>query len=68
MMTPKGSSFLYAKRERQALLDPLVVSWGYKSDHPSHSAFLDYHQTQGTRDFSAFLCIPAALEFMQKFE
>ena len=67
MMTPKGSSFLYAKRERQALLDPLVVSWGYKSDHPSHSAFLDYHQTQGTRDFSAFLCIPAALEFMQKF-
>jgi isopenicillin-N epimerase len=67
MMTPKGSSFLYANRERQALLDPLVVSWGYKSDHPSHSAFLDYHQTQGTRDFSAFLCIPAALEFMQKF-
>ena len=65
MMTPKGSSFLFAKRERQALLEPLVVSWGYKSDHPSHSAFLDYHQTQGTRDFSAFLCIPAALQFME---
>ena len=34
MMTPKGSSFLFAKRERQSMLEPLVVSWGYKSDHP----------------------------------
>lgn len=67
MMAPKGCSFLYAKRDRQAMLDPLVVSWGYKSDHPSHSRFLDYHQTQGTRDFSAFLCIPAAIEFMQQY-
>ena len=66
MMTPKGSSFLYAKKSQQSLLDPLVISWGYNSDHPSHSRFLDYHQTQGTRDFSAFLCIPAALEFMQQ--
>ena len=39
MMTPKGSSFLFVKRERQHLLEPLVVSWGYKSDHPSHSTF-----------------------------
>ena len=67
MMTPKGSSFLYTKRERQSLLDPLVISWGYNSDHPSHSKFLDYHQTQGTRDFSAFLCIPSALAFMNQY-
>ena len=67
MMTPKGSSFLFAKKEMQSLLEPLVVSWGYNSDHPSHSLFLDYHQTQGTRDFSAFLCIPASLEFMKKY-
>ena len=67
MMTPKGSSFLFAKKETQSLLEPLVVSWGYNSDHPSHSLFLDYHQTQGTRDFTAFLCIPASLEFMKKY-
>jgi len=66
MMTPKGSSFLFAKKSQQSLLDPLVISWGYKSDHPSHSRFLDYHQTQGTRDFSAFLCIPAAIDFMKQ--
>ena len=65
MLTPKGSSFLYAKSEFQHLLDPLVVSWGYKSAFPSHSQFLDYHQLQGTRDFSAFLTIPTAIEFMQ---
>jgi isopenicillin-N epimerase len=27
---------------------------------------LDYHQQQGTRDFSAFCCIPAAISFMKE--
>lgn len=66
MMTPKGSSFLYVKNEHQHLFDPLIVSWGYQSTAPSQSQFLDYHQMQGTRDFSAFLCIPNAIEFMQQ--
>jgi isopenicillin-N epimerase len=66
MMTPKGSSFLYVKKERQYLADPLVVSWGYKAMYPSHSTFLDYHQTQGTRDTAAFYCIPAAIKFMEE--
>lgn len=68
MMTPKGSSFLYVKKEWQDRFDPLVVSWGYNSTTPSHSRFLDYHQTQGTRDFSAFLCIPEAIAFMDKYD
>jgi isopenicillin-N epimerase len=68
MMTPKGSSFLYVKKEWQDRFDPLVVSWGYNSTTPSHSKFLDYHQTQGTRDFSAFLCIPEAIAFMEKYD
>ncbi|HWY37347.1 MAG TPA: aminotransferase class V-fold PLP-dependent enzyme [Bacteroidia bacterium] len=66
MMTPKGCSFLYVKKEFQELFDPLVVSWGYESTYPSHSLFLDYHQMQGTRDFSAFLTVPKAIEFMKK--
>ena len=66
MMTPKGSSFLYVKKEYQHLFDPLIVSWGYDAAFPSHSQFLDYHQMQGTRDFSAFLTIPTAIEFMQQ--
>lgn len=66
MLTPKGSSFLYVKKELQHLFDPLVVSWGYNAMFPSHSKFLDYHQMQGTRDFSAFLTIPDAINFMQQ--
>ncbi len=67
MLTPKGSSFLYVKRTLQSTIDPLVISWGYDSDHPGKSQFLDYHTQQGTRDYSAFLTIPAAIEFRQKF-
>lgn len=66
MMAPKGSSFLYVKKELQHIIDPLVVSWGYHALFPSHSTFLDYHQMNGTRDYSAFLTIPAAIEFMQQ--
>ncbi len=66
MLTPKGSSFLYVKKGLQHLFDPLMISWGYESDHPSYSRFLDYHQLQGTRDYSAFLTIPAAIQFMEE--
>jgi len=66
MLTPKGCSFLYVKKEFQSLFDPLIVSWGYESTAPSHSQFLDYHQMQGTRDFSAFLTVPKAIEFLKE--
>ncbi len=39
MMTPKGSSFLYVKKEQQKRVDPLVISWGYKALAPSDSLF-----------------------------
>lgn len=66
MMTPKGCSFLYVKKEHQYLFDSLVVSWGYEAAFPSNSQFIDYHQMQGTRDFSAFLTVPRAIAFMQE--
>ncbi|RYY55116.1 MAG: aminotransferase class V-fold PLP-dependent enzyme [Chitinophagaceae bacterium] len=68
MMTPKGSAFLYVKREYQSSIDPLIISWGYKALFPSDSQFLDYHQTNGTRDYTSFLAIPAAIAFMDKYE
>ncbi|NHM08080.1 aminotransferase class V-fold PLP-dependent enzyme [Flavobacterium sp. CYK-4] len=66
MLTPKGSSFLYVKKTWQDKLDPLVVSWGYLSDTPSKSRFLDYHEMQGTRDVAAFLTAPAAIGFLSE--
>jgi isopenicillin-N epimerase len=65
MLTPKGCSFLYVKKEFQQRLDPFVVSWGYESDNPSGNEFLDYHEQQGTRDISAFLTAPAAINFLE---
>ena len=66
MMAPKGCSFLYVKKELQHQFDPLIVSWGYKSEFPSASLFLDYHQMQGTRDFSAFLTVPKVIDFLKE--
>jgi isopenicillin-N epimerase len=65
MLTPKGCSFLYVNKENQSWVDPLVVNWGYESAMPSGSQFQDYHELQGTRDISAFLTVPKALEFMK---
>ncbi|MCZ7572054.1 MAG: aminotransferase class V-fold PLP-dependent enzyme [Ardenticatenaceae bacterium] len=61
---PPGSAFLYARREVQPLLEPLVVSWGWQSETPGSSRFIDEQEWQGTRDIAAFLAVPAALEFL----
>lgn len=64
MLAPKGCSFLYVKKELQETIDPLVVSWGFQSESPGNSRFLDYHEFQGTRDIAAFLTAPVAIKFL----
>lgn len=66
MLAPKGSSFLYVKKDFQQMLDPLVVGWGYESVAPGESQFLDYQEFQGTRDISAFLCAPKVIDFLEE--
>lgn len=66
MLAPKGSSFLYVRKELQNQLEPLVVSWGYESLSPGESQFLDYHEYQGTNDISQFLCTPNVIDFLNK--
>jgi isopenicillin-N epimerase len=66
MCTPKGVSFLYVKKELQEDVHPLVVSWGWKSENPGVSKFLDWHEWQGTRDMSAFLTVPTSIKFMDE--
>lgn len=66
MLAPKGSSFLYVKKDFQEMLDPLVVGWGYESVTPGESQFLDYQEFQGTRDISAFLCTPKVIDFLEE--
>ncbi len=68
LCAPKGAGFLYARPEVQHLLKPLVVSWGYESETPSDSTFIDHHEWWGTRDIAAFLSVPAAIEFQDQHQ
>jgi isopenicillin-N epimerase len=68
LCAPKGAGFLYASPAAQRLLKPLVVSWGYESETPSGSQFVDHHEWWGTRDIAAFLSVPAAIRFQQEHD
>ena len=65
MCAPKGSSFLFVKKSLQANLKPQIMSWGEEGEDPGPSQFLMDFQWQGTRDMSAFLSIPSAINFLE---
>jgi isopenicillin-N epimerase len=69
MLSPKGAAFLYTRKEAQPLIEPLVVSWGYSANEATTagSQYLDYFQWTGTRDPSASLSVPAAIQFMEDY-
>jgi isopenicillin-N epimerase len=66
MMSPKGAGFLYARREMQHLLEPLIG--GRRQGTPQASPLVAEHQYQGTRDVASFLAVPVAIQFMQDHE
>jgi isopenicillin-N epimerase len=67
LMNVKGSAFLYVRREVQHLVEPFVVSWGYQAtpEFATGSRFVDLLQWTGTRDPSAALTVPTAIQFMK---
>ena len=67
LMNAKGSAFLYVRRQLQCLIEPLIVSWGYRAtpDIATGSRFVDYLQWTGTKDPTAALTVPDAIQFMQ---
>jgi len=66
LCSPKGAGFLYAHPNVQNLLEPLVVSWGWQSEKPGLSQFVDHHEWWGTRDIAAFLSVAAAIRFQEE--
>ena len=65
LCAPKGAGFLYVRRELQRDTHPLLVSWGYEGDDPS---FVARHEKQGTRDPSAYLTVPTAIEWQRQHD
>ncbi len=68
MCAPKSAAFLYARREAQSLVKPLVVSWGWQSETPGPSRFIDEQEWQGTRDIAAYLAVPSAIAFQAEHD
>ena len=68
LCSPKGSAFLYVRREMQNLIEPLVVSWGYESEKPGASKFVDEQEWNGTRDIAAYLSVPEAIRFCAEYD
>jgi isopenicillin-N epimerase len=66
LSAPKGAGFLYVRPELQELIEPVVVSWGWRPRDPGPSPFVDEIERQATHDPSAYLSVPAAIAFQQQ--
>jgi isopenicillin-N epimerase len=64
LCAPKGAGFLWSRPEHQEWIEPLVISWGHHED----ASFGERHGWQGTRDPSAYLSVPAAIEARGAFD
>ncbi len=75
---PKSAGFLHSRPEHQGWIEAPVVSWGHVAqDLGGHTGFDAYTgstpferrlQWQGTRDISACLAVPAAIDFQQRHD
>lgn len=64
MCTPKGAAFLHVREDRQPLIRPLVISHGANATRTDISPFRRELDWTGTRDYTPWLCIPAAIDFL----
>ena len=65
LSAPKGSGFLYARRELQRLLAPPITSWGRTVEVEHPNSFVDEFEWQGTRDLAPYLAVPAAIDYQR---
>ncbi len=64
LCTPKGSAFLWVRRDRQADVHPLTISHGAKGERPGRSRFRLEFDWTGTQDPTAWLTVPMAIEYL----
>lgn len=66
LSAPFGSGFLYVHPRRQADIRPLLTSWGKRTPDEVPPHWTDEFRWSGTSDPTAFLVMPAAIEFLEQ--
>lgn len=66
LCAPKGAGFLWVHERMHSQIEPLVVGWGYGPERGlfEENDFVSATQWLGTDDISAYLSVPAAIDFL----
>jgi len=64
LCAPKGSAFLWARRDQQRDVRPLTISHGANAVRPGRSRFRLEFDWTGTSDPTAWLTVPKAIEYL----
>lgn len=64
LCAPKGSAFLWVRREHQPEIHPLTISHGANVTRPGRSRFRLEFDWTGTADPTAWMAVPAAIDYL----
>jgi isopenicillin-N epimerase len=64
LCAPKGSAFLWVRRDRQAAVHPLTISHGATGERPGRTRFRLEFDWTGTSDPTGWLTVPKAIEYV----
>jgi isopenicillin-N epimerase len=64
LCAPKGSAFLWVRRDRQPDIHPLTISHGASATRPDRSRFRLEFDWTGTNDPTTWLTVPKAIDYL----
>ena len=66
LCAPKGSAFLYVRKDKQSKIQPLTISHGHTFPLGGTTRFRHEFDWTGTQDISGWCALPAVIEGMAK--
>lgn len=66
LCAPKGSAFLYVRKDKQSKIQPLTISHGHTFPLGDTTRFRHEFDWTGTQDISGWCALPAVIEGMAK--